>query len=176
MQPITAPTADDVAALGTVLSLTAPAEFEDGNGHVNVGHYYRLHMSAADEFFQRLGFDEAYRERTGHSVFSVEHHIRFGDESLVGDDLTVHLRLLGVGPKALHGQTIIVNRTRGTIANTLEFLELHVDLTSRRTTPMPAELVTALESELKKHQALPWMLPLSDAMGVRQGATTPGPR
>ncbi|MFS0884057.1 thioesterase family protein [Aeromicrobium sp. 179-A 4D2 NHS] len=165
--PHATPTVEDVTELGTVLSLVAPPEFEDGNGHVNVGHYYRLHMTGADAYFRELGFDDDYRERTGHSVFSIEHHIRFLDESLVGEELSVHLRLLGVGPKALHGQTIIVNRTRGTVANTLEFLELHVDLSTRRTTAMPEHLMPPLHAELERHRALPWMLPLSDTMGVR---------
>jgi len=167
MTTATAPTIDDVSALGTALSLVAPPEFEDGNGHVNVGRYYRLHMQAADAAFTELGFDDDYRARTGHSVFSVEHHIRFHDESLVGDELSVHLRLLGVAPKAIHGLTIIVNRSRGTIANTLEFIELHVDLTSRRTTPMPEDLTAGLRERLREHEALTWSLPLAATMGVR---------
>ncbi|GAA3534606.1 hypothetical protein AFL01nite_06610 [Aeromicrobium flavum] len=167
MTTATWPTIDDVSGLGTALSLVAPPEFEDGNGHVNVGHYYRLHMEAADAAFTALGFDEAYRDRTGHSVFSVEHHIRFHDESLVGDELSVHLRILGVAPKAIHGLTVVVNRSRGTIANTLEFLELHVDLTSRRTTPMPDDLTALLHDRVREHEALPWSLPLAGPMGVR---------
>lgn len=167
MDSLTRPTIDDVSALGTALALVAPAEFEDGNGHVNVTHYYRLHMEAADAAFSDLGFDDAYRERTGHSVFSVEHHIRFLDESLVGDELSVHLRILGAGPKTIHAQTILVNRSRGTVANTLEFLELHVDLGTRRTTPMPGALAEPLNAMAAAHAALPWSLPLAGPLGVR---------
>ena len=167
MPATTAPTVDDIAELGTAVALVAPPEFEDGNGHVNVGHYYRLHMEASTVFLRGLGFDDDYRRRTGHSVFSIEHHIRFMDESLVGDELSVHMRVLGVGAKSIHGQTIIVNRSRGTIANTLEFIELHVDLTTRRTTPLPADLGERIRAELERHRALPWTLPLSDTMSVR---------
>lgn len=163
----TRPTVDDLDALGSATTLVAPPEFEDENGHVNVGHYYRLHMEAGDAAFRAYGFDDDYRERTGHSVFSVEHHIKFLDESLVGDELSVHLRLLGIGPKTLHAQTIVVNRSRGTVANTLEFLELHIDLTTRRTTPMPPEMVTQLEAVRAEHAALPWSLPLAGPLGVR---------
>lgn len=167
MSSSAAPTVADVDALGTALRLIAPPEFEDGNGHVNVCHYYRLHMEGADLAFGELGFGDDYRLRTGHSVFSVEHHIRFLDESLVGDELSVHLRILGVGPKAVHGQTILVNRSRGTVANTLEFLELHVDLATRRTTPMPEDLFKPLEFLRAEHAALPWALPLAGPLGVR---------
>lgn len=161
------PTVDDLDALGTAMRLVAPPEFEDGNGHVNVCHYYRLHMEGSDLAFRELGFDDDYRVRTGHSVFSVEHHVRFLDESLVGDELSVHLRILGVGPKTVHGQTILANRSRGTVANTLEFLELHVDLTTRRTTPMPDDMVKPLEFLRDEHAALPWSLPLAGPLGVR---------
>lgn len=167
MHVTTRPTVDDLDALGTAMTLVAPPEFEDSNGHVNVCHYYRLHMEASEEYFIGWGFDADYRARTGHSVFSVEHHVRFLDESLVGDELSVHLRLLGVGPKTLHAQTILVNRSRGTVANTLEFLELHVDLTTRRTTLMPPDLVARLEAVCAEHSALPWSLPLAGPLGVR---------
>lgn len=161
------PTVADVDALGAALKLTAPPEFEDGNGHVNVCHYYRLHMEGAESAMAGLGFGTDYIDRTGHSIFSIEHHIRFYDESLVGDELSVHLRLLDVGPKTLHGMTIIVNRTRGTIANTLEYIELHVDLTTRRTAPMDDEMLRRLRGEVERHRDLPWSLPLSGPMGVR---------
>lgn len=161
------PTVDDLDALGTALTLVAPPDYEDENGHVNVGHYYRLHMQGGDAAFAAYGFDDDYRERTGHSVFSAEHHITFLDESLVGDELSVHLRVLGVGSKALHAQTILVNRSRGTVANTVESLELHVDLTTRRTTPMPPDLVARLEAVCAEHSALPWSLPLAGPLGVR---------
>lgn len=167
MTVASSPTLDDFSSLGTAMSLVAMPEFEDGNGHVNVGAYYRLHMQAGDAAFAEFGFDDAYRERTGHSVFSVEHHIRFYDESLIGDELTAHLRILDVGPKALHGQTILVNRSRGTVANTLEFLELHVDLNTRRTTPMPADLLDPLRAAVATHQAMAWTLPLCGSLAVR---------
>lgn len=167
MSVTTRPTTDDLDAIGSALTLVAPPEFEDGNGHVNVNRYYRLHMQASEQWFRAWGFDDEYRLRTGHSVFSVEHHIRFHDESLVGDELSVHLRLLGIGTKALHGQTIIANRSRGTVANTLEFIELHVDLATRRTVPMDDDLLAPLRAECERHAALPWSLPLSDTMSVR---------
>jgi acyl-CoA thioester hydrolase len=161
------PSIDDVSGLGTALSVVAPREFEDANGHVNVCHYYALHLDGGNAAFATLGLDDTYRERTGHSIFSVEHHVTFLDESLVGDELSVHLRLLGVSAKAVHAQTIVVNRTRGAIANTLEFVELHVDLTTRRTTPMDESLISVLRSRVCEHEKLPWSLPLAGAMGVR---------
>lgn len=167
MSSLQTPTVEDVLALGSGHSIVVPAEFEDENGHVNVVRYYSLHIEAGDEHFRSLGFDDNYRTRTGHSIFSVDHYVRFHDESLVGDELSVHLRLLGVGDKAVHGQTITVNLTRGTVANTMEFVELHVDLTTRRTTPMPASFADPLRTLAQQHDALPWGLPLAGPLGVR---------
>lgn len=161
------PTVEQILALGTAKTLIAPPEFEDENGHVNVVHYYSTHMTGSDDFFLQLGFDENYRERTGHSVFSVEHHIKFHDETMVGDEISIHLRILGMGPKVIHGQSILLNRTRGTVANTLEFIELHVDLTSRRTIEMPPELATGLHDLAEAHRALAWELPLAGSLGIR---------
>lgn len=134
---------------------------------MNILSYYATHMSASDEFFGVLGFDEQYRQRTGHSVFSIEHHIKFHNETFVGDTISVHLRILGFGPKTIHAQSVLLNRTRGTVANTLELIEMHVDLTSRRSTAMPPELISRLTALAESHRELPWELPLAGPLGIR---------
>lgn len=161
------PTVEDILTLGTSKSLTAPPEFEDGNGHVNIAHYYATHMTGSDDFFKPLGFDDDYRDRTGHSVFSVEQHLKFHSETFIGEEISLHVRLIGVGAKAIHGQSIILNRSRGTVANTLEFIELHVDLNSRRAAAMPPELANELSRIAAEHRALDWELPLAGSLGVR---------
>lgn len=156
--------------LGTTLTLTAPPEFEDLNGHVNVGHYYAVHMRAVERALSGLGWDERYVERTGYSLFSIEQHLTFHDEVLIGDEITVHLRLVDRSDKVMHGLSILTNATRGTVANTLEFIEGHVSLTTRRTVAFEPDLAATLDELRDRHSRLEWELPLNGAMGVRRPA------
>lgn len=161
------PTIEQVDELGTLLKRVVPARYEDLNGHVNVRGHYDLHMDGAEAAFaQEMGVDEDYLERTGQSSFSVAHHVQFHSEILVGHEVSVHLRHLGRGPKTIHSVTILVNRTTGRIASTLEFVEAYVDLTTRRSTAIPGELAARIDDGVARHTALDWSVPLSHQLGV----------
>lgn len=161
------PSGHDVAELDSALSLVVPADYEDGNGHVNVRHHYDLHMRACDAAFAKLGFDEDYRDREGMSVFSVEHHITFHSEVLVGHRVSVHLRLIGRSDKIIHAMSILVNNSTNRVANTIEFIEAHVDLNTRRAAPLGERAASALDQVIATHQGLRWELPRSGVMGPR---------
>ncbi|WP_068401754.1 thioesterase family protein [Kribbia dieselivorans] len=162
------PSADEVLALPAEVVEVAPPEWEDHNGHVNVVHYYALHMRGADRALQELGITDDYRARTGWSTFSVEHHLTFLDEVHVGDELSVHLRMIDRGEKVMHAVSLIVNRSTGRLVNVLEFVEGHVDLTTRRTCPWEPALADRIDAVLREHADLPWAAPVAGPMGVRR--------
>jgi hypothetical protein len=78
----------------------------------------------------------------------------------------VHQRLIGRTDKVVHGLSFVVDRTRGSVANTLEFVSLHVDLRTRRSTPFPPERAAMIDERLGIDQALPWPAPLSGTVGL----------
>jgi len=161
------PAIEDVLAIPASAREVAPASWEDINGHVTVPAYYGFHMEAAGRALEELGWDEDYLTRTGQSLFSVGQHVRYYDEALVGHELSAHVRLLGRNERVLHAISIVVNHTTGRIANTLEFLEAHVDLTTRRTSPITPQLAQRTDELLATHRALPWTVPLNTGMGLR---------
>ena len=162
------PELSDLEALGPALSSVAPPEAEDANGHVNITWYYKNHMHAIDAAVAPFGIDKNYIERTGHSVFSVEHHIKYHAEVLVGQKMSFYLRVLGMGSKIIHGMSILVNESTGQVANTLEFIDAHIDLSTRRTHPFSEETAERFDQIASAHANLAWELPLGGAMGVRQ--------
>ena len=163
------PTLSEVTQLREALRTVAGPEWEDENGHVNVQHFYGFHIRAADAEMTRIGFTDDYRTTRGCGVFSVEQHLRFFDEVRIGEEISAHLRWLERGDKVFHAVSIIVNHSTGRIANTLEVLEAHVDLTTRRARSMPEELAVRVDEELADHTALDWQVPLNGRMGVRGG-------
>lgn len=162
------PSAAEVAQLPEVCRTVAGPEWEDGNGHVNVQHFYGFHLLAAEGALRAIGVDEKYRTLRRRGVFSMEQHLRFHDEVHVGEEISGHVRWLDRGEKVFHGISVVVNHSTGRIANTLEVVEGHVDLDSRRLAPFPDDLAQRIDAEVAAHRALTWQLPLAGAMGVRR--------
>lgn len=162
------PTLAEIDQIAPSLQVVAPPEWEDLNGHVNVNHYYRLHMECAERAFAEIGLDEDYPRERGLGAFSMEQHLTYLGEVHVGEEISAHLRVLGRSEKLLHAVSIIVNRSTGAVANTLQAIEGHVDLTRRRTTPFPADIAARLDGLIEAHQVLTWGVPLNGAMGLRR--------
>lgn len=162
------PTVDEVVQLPEACRAVAGPEWEDGNGHVNVTHFYGFHGRATEEALRRVGVDDSYRSARRLGVFSMEQHLRFHHEVRIGEEISAHVRWLDRGDKVFHGISVIVNHSTGRIANTLELLEGHVDLVARRTTSFPADTARRIDEEVARHRALAWQAPLAGSMGIRR--------
>lgn len=166
------PSAEQVLALPDVRREVAAVAWGDQNGHVNVLAHYEFHMRASEAAINRVGITDDYRRRHQQSVFSLEHHIAFQDEVLIGHEVSAHFRMLDRSDKLLHAVTFMVNRTTGRIANSIEFIEAHVDLTTRRACAFRPEVADALDDLLDEHRQLGWAFPGSDGMSLRSRASS----
>lgn len=166
MNPTPLPTFAQVRALPTMLERTVPPEYEDFNGHMNVTHHLGLHDQAALPFLATLGLDATFFSRRRRGIMDVEHHLRYLDEVHVGDVVSVHSRLLERADRRFHGMWFLADVTRGTLANTLEFVSLHVDLDARRAVAFDADLAEALDREIAAQADLDWPAPGCGVMGL----------
>lgn len=162
------PSVEEITQVAESRRAVAGPEWEDENGHVNVAHFYAFHLAASETALQQIGLDDDYRERSRCGVFSMEQHFRFYDEVRIGQEISAHVRWLDRGNKVFHGISVIVNHDTATVANTLEVLEGHVDLVTRRAAAFPEGLAQRVDAEIAVHRALPWSLPLAGSMGVRR--------
>ena len=136
---------------GTVL-----AEHIDYNGHMNVVHYRAAFDVSTDGLFALLGLGpEDYTARTGATLMVVEEHTRYHAELAEGERYRIVARLVGHSAKKLHYLLAMENTGRGVLAATHEELALHVDLTARRSTPLPPAALTAVEALEADHALLP---------------------
>jgi acyl-CoA thioester hydrolase len=111
----------------------------DYNGHMNVVHYRAAFDASTDGLFAHLGLGpEQYTARTGATLMVVEEHTRYHAELSEGERYRILARLVGHSAKKLHYLLAMENLDRGVLAATHEELALHVDLTARRSTPLPA--------------------------------------
>jgi len=136
---------------GTVL-----AEHIDYNGHMNVVHYRAAFDASTDGLFAHLGLGpEDYTARTGATLMVVEEHTRYHAELAEGERYRILARLVGHSAKKLHYLLAMENSGRGVLAATHEELALHVDLTARRSTPLPRAALAAIEALEADHGLLP---------------------
>lgn len=144
------PVLADVDLVPPVLDEFISDELVDYNGHLNVRGYFELHMRATEDWFERLGMDEAYRERTRLTLFSLDHRIAYVDEILEGARVTVHVRPISTDGRITRGWSAIVNRSTGVVANVLHFAEGSVGLDSRRLEPMAEPLASAVQDSVRR--------------------------
>jgi acyl-CoA thioester hydrolase len=127
---------------GIVLS-----EHIDYNGHMNVVHYRAAFDASTDGLFAHLGLGpEEYNARTESTLMVVEEHTRYHAELSEGERYRILARLVGHSAKKLHYLLAMENLDRGILAATHEELALHVDLTARRSTPLPPSALAAIQA------------------------------
>ncbi len=131
------------------------SDWVDYNGHMNVAYYILAFDRAYDRFMEHIGLDAAYRARTGGTIFAVEAHVTYGQELLEGAPLAISLQLLGWQPKKLNTFLRMYHAEEGYLAATVEWMSLHVDLNTRRTAPLGAEVAARVEQLWQTHKDLP---------------------
>jgi len=114
----------------TTLRRVVPVDWADYNGHMNESRYGQVYSDAADEVMRRVGADAGY-VAGGMSYFTVDCRIRFLAETLSGETIFVHSRVLeGKGKKLRLFSEMF--RDDGTLLSTGEQVLIHVDLATRR--------------------------------------------
>ncbi len=130
-------------------------EWIDYNGHMNVGYYQVVFDLAADAFFDFLGLTQEFRQRHGSTTFALETHGNFLREVKSGDPLRFEARLLDFDAKRIHFYQEMFHGSEGYLAASQESLSSHVSMATRRTAPMPEELLGRLAEIRAAHAVLP---------------------
>ena len=135
-------------------------EWIDYNGHMNVGYYQVVFDLAADVFFDFLGLTQEFRRKHGSTTFALEAHANFLREVKVGEPLRFEARLVDFDAKRIHFYQEMFHATEGYLAASQESLSSHVSMATRRTSPMPEELLGHLAAVKAAHSKLPrpWQL------------------
>ncbi len=147
------------------LDLTAPLdrhrarvrpEWIDGNGHMNVGFYVVAFDHATDTLCDQLGIGWSYVQHRLGMIFALEAHVTYDRELREGDALRVTTQILDHDAKRLHFFHAMYHAEEGWLASTNELVALHVDFTTLRSAPWPAETMRRVEAMAAAHRALPW--------------------
>ena len=148
---------------------TVLPEWIDYNGHMNVAYYLLAFDRATDVLYQRLGLGVEYMKRTNHSTFTLECHIIYLRELTQGDPMRFAIQMLDFDRKRLHFFSRMTHGDEGYAAATMEWLSIHVDLETRRSTEMSPHLVSELSAVMTAHATLARTPEIGRIMGIATG-------
>lgn len=148
------------------------SDWIDYNGHMNVAYYVLAFDHATDVFLAAVGLDDAHREATGGSTFAAEAHVTYTREVSEGDPLRITTQLLAYDAKRLHFFHHMYHADHGYLAATSEWLNLYIDLNTRRVAGMPDEVQERLAAMRRAHQTLGWPEQAGRVIRVPEKTTT----
>ena len=150
----------DIPAPFRLPEVTVAAEWTDYNHHLTESAYLLVMGESSDAFFRFFGVDDAYRD-AGHSLYTVETHLRNLREAREGEQLSLTIQVLGTDAKRLHIVHEMYSATGGLIA-TAEQMLLHVDTGAGQAVPFPSHIAGALREISATHAAV---LPVPEYVG-----------
>jgi acyl-CoA thioester hydrolase len=150
----------DIPAPFRLAEVTVSPQWTDYNHHLTESAYLLIMGESSDAFFRFFGVDHAYRA-AGHSLYTVETHLRNLREAREGEQLSLTIQVLGTDAKRLHILHEMYSATGGLIA-TAEQMLLHVDTRAGQAVPFPSHIAGVLREISAAHAAA---LPVPDYVG-----------
>ena len=132
--------------------VTVWPEWTDYNHHLTESAYLLIMGESSDAFFRFFGVDDAYRD-AGHSLYTVETHLRNLREAREGEQLSLTIQVLGTDAKRLHIVHEMHLGPAGGLIATAEQMLLHVDTRAGRVVPFPSHMAGVLREIRAAHAA-----------------------
>ncbi len=123
---------------------TVKPEWIDANDHMNVAWYVLAFDLGVDALWEKFGITAEYIESTHGSTFAVESHITYRQELLESDPYLVTGQILAYDEKRIHQFQRLYHADKHYLAATAEWMNLHVNLDSRRVSPWPESVLAGI--------------------------------
>ena len=136
-------------------SQTVLEEWCDFNGHMNVAYYSLAFENANFEAQEIMGLGETYLVENNCSLFSLKNVFTYLQEVRQGDPLRITYRILDYSPKLLHVLLEMYHAEEDFLSCFTEQLVAHVDMATRRTSPMSGGTQGMLDEMKKSTSDLP---------------------
>jgi len=131
-------------------------EWIDVNGHMNVAYYVLAFDYGVDSLWHMFGITTNYVEEEEQSTFAVESHVTYKRELIADDPIVITAQILAYDEKRIHQFQRMYHGEKGFLAATGEWLNLHVDLATRRVTPWPDRILDGIRAVVLSQGDLPY--------------------
>jgi acyl-CoA thioester hydrolase len=136
---------DEIKGIEVMRGQVLP-DWIDVNGHMNVAYYTLAFDQAIDMLWDDFGITAEHIENANSSTFAAEVHISYRRELNADDPYLLTAQVLAFSAKGLHQFQRIYHAEKNYLAATAEWINLHVDLESRRVTPWPDKILEAIRA------------------------------
>lgn len=120
-------------------------EWIDVNSHMNVAYYILALDMAVDALWDKFGITNEYIDGGQGSTFAVECHVTYQRELLEDEPYIVTAQILAYDEKRIHQFQRMYHADKKYLVATTEWMNLHVDLETRRVSPWPAHILANIE-------------------------------
>jgi acyl-CoA thioester hydrolase len=131
-------------------------EWIDVNKHMNVAYYVLAFDLAVDSLWEVFGITESHVNVSSSSTFAVENHITWQRELAEDEPYIITSQLLAYDEKRIHQFMRMYHAKEGFLASTAEWLNLHVDLKTRRVAPWPDSVRDQIAAFSGRQQDWEW--------------------
>jgi acyl-CoA thioester hydrolase len=139
----------------TSLPYAIEKQWIDYNGHFNMAYYNVLFDRDSDQALTQLGLGPAYIKRTGNSYFTLEAHISYLRELHINHQVIIETQFLDYDAKRLHYVQSMRHATEGWIACVTENIIMHIDMTTKKSSPFPSDVLEKIAAVHDSHKSLP---------------------
>ena len=119
-------------------------EWIDVNGHMNVAYYVLAFDLAVDALWSEFGITDEHIRSNDSSTFAVESHVMYRRELKEAEPYIVTAQILAYDEKRIHQFQRMYHAEEGFLAATAEWMNLHVDLSTRRVAPWPQAILAGI--------------------------------
>lgn len=141
-------------------------QWADYNGHLNMAYYHVLFDRAGDEAFSAMGLGPNYVAERHATFFTVEAHVTYLRELLVGDEVRVETQILEHDAKRVHYVQSMFHAAEGYLACVTENMVVHVSMETRRTAPFPPDVLSRIAEMAASHKGLPVPAQVGHKIGI----------
>jgi acyl-CoA thioester hydrolase len=131
---------DDILGVEVSRGRVLP-EWIDINNHMNVAFYVLAFDQGVDALWAEFGITEDHIQEMNSSTFAVESHVVYRRELTLDEPYIVTAQILAFDEKRIHQFQRLYHGEEHYLAATAEWMNLHVDLNTRRVAPWPATIL-----------------------------------
>lgn len=140
----------------------------DVNQHMNVAYYVLAFDLAVDALWEQYGITENHINTSDSSTFAVESHITWQREMAEGEHYFITTQILAYDEKRIHQFMRMYHADKRYLAATAEWLNLHVDLSVRRVSPWPAQILQKIAAYAEAQPTGRWPQEAGKTMNVER--------
>ena len=131
-------------------------EWIDVNDHMNVAYYVLIFDQAVDALWASFGITGEHIREYQSSTFAVETHVIYRRELKLDEPYFVTAQILAFDDKRIHQFQRLYHADDHHEAATAEWMNLHVDLATRRVAPWPQRILDDIGEVVAKQGDWPF--------------------